>query len=51
LTAALARLIGDPELRRRLGKEAQSFHHAHLDLEAFADTFRDVWEEAALTPK
>jgi glycosyltransferase involved in cell wall biosynthesis len=51
LTAALGRVIGDPELRRRLGREAQRFHAAHLDLETYAYTFRDVWEEAALTPK
>lgn len=51
LTAALGRAIGDAELRRRLGKEAQRFHEAHLDLEAYAYIFRDVWEEAAQTPK
>jgi glycosyltransferase involved in cell wall biosynthesis len=51
LAAALGRVIGDPALRHRLGKEAQRFHQAHLDLEAYAYTFRDVWEEAALTPK
>jgi glycosyltransferase involved in cell wall biosynthesis len=51
LTAALARLLGDPGLRRRLGEAAQRFHATHLDLETYAYTFRDVWEEAARTPK
>jgi glycosyltransferase involved in cell wall biosynthesis len=51
LTAALARLLGDPGLRQRLGRAAQRFHESHLDLEAYAYTFRVVWEEAARTPK
>jgi glycosyltransferase involved in cell wall biosynthesis len=51
LTAALARLIGDPGLRQRLGQAARRFHESHLDLETYAYTFRDVWEEAARTPK
>ncbi len=50
LTAALTRLIGDRELRERMGAAGLKLHRAKLDLEPYAETIRSVWiASAALT--
>ncbi|MGV3489718.1 MAG: glycosyltransferase family 4 protein [Devosia sp.] len=47
LTAALARLVADPELRQRLGSAAQDFHREHLDVGPFTAAMERLWFEAA----
>jgi glycosyltransferase involved in cell wall biosynthesis len=47
LAAALARLIEDPALRKRLGQNALLVHRQRLDLAPFAAAVRDVWIHAA----
>lgn len=47
LTAALSRLVADPELRRRLGAAALRFHRERLDLAPFTAAIEQVWLEAA----
>lgn len=47
LTAALTRLVGDPQLRARIGAAALAFHREKLDLEPFAEAMRRLWLAAA----
>ncbi len=47
LADALARLVGDRELRQRLGAAAQKLHREQLDLEPYAHTVREVWLSAS----
>lgn len=47
LTAAMARLLDDPELRARLGEAAKMVHRERLELSRFTETICDVWKAAA----
>lgn len=47
LADALRRLIGEPELRRRLGANANAFHERHLEIGAYVRRLADVWRGAA----
>lgn len=47
LTAALTRLVQDPDLRHRLGRRAMAVHRERLDLPPFARALSDVWIRAA----
>ena len=46
LRAALERLLGDPELRRRLGEAAQARARAHFSWERATDLTLDAYREA-----
>ena len=47
LTKALVRLVEDPDLRKRLGKNAEAVHRERLDLAPFARAISDAWIAAA----
>lgn len=47
LRNALARLIEEPDLRRRMGEAGRARHRACLDVVPFADALCDVWRAAA----
>lgn len=47
LTAALARLIDDADLRQRLGAAAQAEHRRRLDMELYLKTLGDIWSGAS----
>ena len=46
LAAALERLIGDPDLRERLGRQARAFHHAHLHIDSYLPRLVGIWRSA-----
>ena len=46
LAAALDRLIGDPELRDRLGENARSTHREMLDIRSYLPRLAVIWKEA-----
>ena len=46
LAAALARLMDDPALRQRLGRNARDFALAHCTLQAMCDAMEEVFEKA-----
>jgi glycosyltransferase involved in cell wall biosynthesis len=47
LTSALARLIEDEPLRRRLGENARLVHREKLDLDGYVDRLTQIWRAAA----
>lgn len=47
LADALTRLVDDPQLRARLGRNAEVVHRERLDLAPFAQAIRDVWYASA----
>jgi glycosyltransferase involved in cell wall biosynthesis len=47
LASALERLITDPELRERLGRQARSFHREHLNIDAYLPRLVTIWRAAA----
>jgi glycosyltransferase involved in cell wall biosynthesis len=51
IAAALARLIDDPGLRRRLGERARQDHAERHDPEAYMERLISLWEKAALRPQ
>lgn len=54
LARALTRLVGDPELRYRVGAAAQAYQREHLSIQPYAARMVSVWREAVAehrTPK
>ena len=51
IAAALARLIDDAELRRRLGETARQDHAERYDPTAYMERLVSLWEKAALQPQ
>jgi glycosyltransferase involved in cell wall biosynthesis len=49
VTAALARLLGDPELRARLGKAGRTRYEREFTAERWAGRLRSVYEEVGAT--
>jgi glycosyltransferase involved in cell wall biosynthesis len=47
LTAALRRLISDPELRRHLGAAAAASHQRRLNIDVYVERLAEVWRRAA----
>jgi glycosyltransferase involved in cell wall biosynthesis len=47
LADALRRLIGDPDLRRRLGEEARADHARFFEIRNYATRLARLWHEAA----
>ncbi|HEY4163906.1 MAG TPA: glycosyltransferase, partial [Dongiaceae bacterium] len=47
LAGALERLIGDPELRRRLGANALAYHRVNLEFGPFLSRLSTCWRAAA----
>lgn len=43
LTDAIARLLADTDLRRRLGAAARAFHRQHLEIGGYVDRLTDIW--------
>ena len=50
LTAALRRLLTDPQLRLRLGRAAQSFHRAISRSVPYLGRLVEIWSHAARRP-
>ena len=46
LAAAMERLIGDPELRERLGRQAHAFHRDHLNIDCYLPRLLGIWRAA-----
>lgn len=47
LKDALARLVAEPDLRRRMGEAGREQHRARLDMAPFADALCAIWRAAA----
>ena len=47
LAKAMQRLIEDPGLRERLGREAKRFHQANLEISSYARHLSQIWWEVA----
>lgn len=47
LRNALARLVEEPDLRRRMGQAGRARHRTRLDVAPFANTLCDIWRTAA----
>ncbi len=50
LAAALRRLLTDPQLRLRLGRAAQTFHKANLEIGPYLGRLVEIWSAAARIP-
>ena len=50
LTAALRRLLTDPQLRLRLGRAAQTFHRANLEIGPYLGRLVEIWTATARKP-
>ena len=50
LAAALSRLIGDGELRARLGRQARIFHQENLHIDSYLPRLVGIWRAAAADP-
>ena len=44
-TRALLRLIGDPDLRKRMGEAGRNHVRAHLDWKVVMASYQDIWAE------
>ncbi|MCC0015026.1 MAG: glycosyltransferase family 4 protein [Rhodobiaceae bacterium] len=47
LSDALAHMIHDPALRRKLGQNARAYQQAHLDAANYAKRMVDIWRDCA----
>ncbi|WEZ85871.1 glycosyltransferase family 4 protein (plasmid) [Rhizobium sp. 32-5/1] len=47
LKNALARLVADPDLRRRMGDAGRSRHREYLDVETFTASLCEIWRTVA----
>jgi glycosyltransferase involved in cell wall biosynthesis len=47
LAHALERVVGDGELRRRLGDAAQAFHREHLEIGGYVERLVTIWRDHA----
>ena len=46
LASALGRLIGDPELRQRLGENGKTLHRTRLAIESCGERLVAIWTES-----